>query len=183
MGTPRPVSNVLLIVAAFSRHPAALQWAHQWAQSCWGPIRLESPQFSFNETTYYESSMGTGLQKCFFVFERLIDPASLAEIKQATNQAERLYAAEAGNSEERPLNLDPGYLTESKLVLASTKDHAHRIYLGQGIFAELTLGFRKGVWTPWDWTYPDYRRSDYHIFFDAARTFYRQQLMTVSGEA
>ena len=69
----------------------------------------------------------------------------------------------------RPLNLDPGYITPAKLVLASTKDHAHRIYLRDGIYAEVTLSFRGRKWQPLEWTYPDYRRDDYQRFFTECR--------------
>jgi hypothetical protein len=73
------------------------------------------------------------------------------------------------HSEPRPLNLDPGYITPAKLLLASTKDHAHRIYLAEGIYAEITLMFRQRRWQPTEWTYPDYRRDDYQEFFSQCR--------------
>ena len=66
------------------------------------------------------------------------------------------------------MNLDPGYITPAKLVLASTKDHAHRLYLADGIYAEVTLAFRGKQWQPLEWTYPDYRRADFQEFFTAA---------------
>jgi hypothetical protein len=113
--------------------------------------------------------MGVGLKKQFFAFERLIDPAALADIKGQTNEWEAAYAALGKHAEPRPLNLDPGYITAAKLVLASTKDHAHRIYLHDGIYAEVTLVFRHRQWQPLEWTYPDYRRDDYHRFFSACR--------------
>jgi hypothetical protein len=87
----------------------------------------------------------------------------------ATNSWEAEYAGLQLHAEPRPLNLDPGYLTLAKLVLASTKDHAHRIYLADGIFAEVTLAFRRGAWQPHDWTYPDYCRADFHAFFMQCR--------------
>ncbi|HEY2148030.1 MAG TPA: DUF4416 family protein, partial [Pirellulales bacterium] len=74
-----------------------------------------------------------------------------------------------------PLNLDPGYLTLAKLVLASTKDHAHLLYLGHGIYAEVTLYFKDGRWQHRDWTFPDYRRPDYQEFFTAARQLIRSR--------
>ena len=70
------------------------------------------------------------------------------------------------------MNIDPGYLTQAKLVLASTKDHAHRIYLDRGIFAEVTLFYKDRHWQHRDWTFPDYRRADYHAFFDECRQFF-----------
>jgi hypothetical protein len=85
--------------------------------------------------------------------------------KQQTGGWEGEYAQLARHAEPRPLNLDPGYITLAKLVLASTKDHAHRIYLGAGMFAEVTLYFKGGQWLPREWTFPDYRRSDYQRFF------------------
>ena len=79
-------------------------------------------------------------------------------------------------SERSPLNLDPGYISLGKLALASTKDHAHRIYLDRGIYAEVTLHYRRvGGWQPMKWTFPDYRRPDYHAFFDRCREFLIQQ--------
>jgi hypothetical protein len=127
--------------------------------------------------------MGVPLIKRFFAFERLIDPARLPEIKCLTNAWERQYAEDVGRSATpsyvatRPLNLDPGYLELAKLVLASTKDHAHRIYLSQGIYAEVTLQYRlKAGWQPQPWTFPDYRRADYHEFFDRCREYLRGRL-------
>ena len=100
-----------------------------------------SDAFDFTETDYYTATMGTGLKKQFVAFERLIDPAALADIKRQTNAWEAEYAALGRHAEPRPLNLDPGYITPAKLVLASTKDHAHRLYLRDGIYAEVTLAY------------------------------------------
>jgi hypothetical protein len=113
--------------------------------------------------------MGTDLKKQFVVFEQPIDPAALADIKRQTNAWEAEYAALGRHPEPRPLNLDPGYITAAKLVLASTKDHAHRIYLRDGIYAEVTLAYRDRRWQPHEWTYPDYRRDDYQQFFTDCR--------------
>ncbi len=117
--------------------------------------------------------MGTGIRKTFWAFERLADPADLPRWKLETNRWEAEYAAQAGHDEPRPLNLDPGYLTPAKLVLASTKDHAHRVYLSQGIFAEVTLYYKDRRWHPRDWTFPDYRRDDYQQFFSQCRDYLR----------
>jgi hypothetical protein len=170
----------ILLLAAFSRHAPALDWARAKAEEAWGPIALASEPFDFRDTDYYQPTMGPGLKKVFWAFTRPFDPGELADLKRLANRWEDEIAAraqrgeildDAGNpiAEVRPLNLDPGYLTTAKLVLASTKDHAHRIYLRDGIFAEITLFFRHGRWEHHEWTFPDYRRADYQHFFSRAR--------------
>ena len=168
VGQIQQPSSALLLIAACSRYDAALDWGRERAFHQYGPIFSSEP-FDFTETDYYAATMGTGLKKQFLAFERLIDSAALAGIKRETNDYEAEYAALGQHAEQRPLNLDPGYLTPAKLVLASTKDHAHRIYLGGGIFAEVTLVYRQRKWQPLEWTYPDYRREDYQRFFTRCR--------------
>lgn len=175
MGSVQPHPPVLLILAAFSRYPEALDWARQTAEEAWGPVALASPRFDHHETRYYEPTMGPDLKKMFLAFETLIDPAELVECKEVANQWEVDYQRLRRHPEPRPLNLDPGYLTEAKLVLATTKDRDHRLYLGRGIYAENTLYFHAGHWEPRPWTYPDYRRADYHAFFDQCRAYLRRQ--------
>src|SRR5690242_1339087 len=127
MGEIHVPAPVLLIVAACSRHEAALEWAHKRGAERYGPIVFASSAFDFTETDYYTATMGPGLKKQFLAFEQPLDSAALASIKRETNDWESEYAEAAQHAEVRPLNLDPGYTTPAKLVLASTKDHAHRI--------------------------------------------------------
>ncbi len=169
MGDIQLPAPVLLIIAASSRHEAALAWARERCVAHFGPVVLASEAFDFTESDYYAASMGSGLEKQFLAFERLADPAALADIKRQTNGWEAEYAALGRHAEPRPLNLDPGYITPAKLVLASTKDHAHRLYLRDGIYAEVTLTYRQRQWQPLEWTYPDYRRDDYQRFFAQCR--------------
>ena len=134
-----------------------------------GPVAAVSDAFDFTETNYYAAEMGVGLKKQFWAFAAPIDPGRLAAIKlhdQLLGSRVRRPrpASRAAAAESRP-----GYLTLAKLVLASTKDHAHRIYLADGIYAEVTLSFRGGGWQPFEWTYPDYRRADFHEFFTRCR--------------
>lgn len=171
MGQPAPPYPALLLMAAFSCDERALDWSRQQAAHAWGPVALESPRFDFVETDYYAATMGDRLRKTFFVFEGLFDPARLPAIKRQTNGWEQAYHTEGCREPPRPLNLDPGYLTLGKLVLASTKNHSHRIYLSQGIYAEVTLFYRGRQWQPWPWTYADYRRADYHEFFSRCRRY------------
>jgi len=174
MGLPSDPSPALLILAAFSRHEQALAWARQKTEAAWGPVALASPAFEFTETDYYQATMGPSLKKQFFAFQRLLDPVRLVDLKLQSNLWEAEYAALGKHPEQRPLNLDPGYITLAKLVLASTKDHAHRIYLGQGIYAEITLSFRSAAWQASQWTYPDYRRPDFQRFFLQCRERLKQ---------
>ena len=132
MGEIHPPQPVMVILAAFSHHDQVLDQAREWGIQQWGEVELESPRFEFTETDYYADSMGSHLKKCLFAFQRLQLPDGIVNWKLAANQAEQ-QATEGGDfPEPRPLNLDPGYLTDSKFLLATTKDHAHRIYLGQG---------------------------------------------------
>jgi len=176
MGVISEPTLVLPLLAAFSRHDDALSWARGKSSDAWGPIAAESSAFEFAETDYYEPTMGAGLKKIFWVYERLIDPGRLITMKRKTNDWEAGYTGVSAHQEPRPLNLDPGYLTLGKLVLASTKDHAHRLYLGEGIYAEVTLQYRHHQWQSSDWTFPDYQRADYQQFFDVARDRLRERL-------
>lgn len=173
MGQPLSHPPVLALVAAFSRHEAALDWARQRIEQQWGAILLEGPRFEHRETRYYESSMGPDLLKTFWALPPF-DPAQLPARKILSGLWEQEYAALGLHPEPRPLNLDPGYLTEAKLVLASTKDRDHRLYLHDGVFAEVTLHYTGGAWRERPWTYPDYRRPDYHEFFTRCRDHIRR---------
>ena len=173
MGSISPPKPVLLLVAVSSRYEGALDWAREKIAAEFGPAGATSPAFDFTETDYYATTMGSDLLKQFVVPAAAIDPGRLPAIKRLTNQWEADYIAATDHPEPRPLNLDPGYLTMAKLVLASTKDHAHRLYLGEGIYGEITLSFRAKAWHPAPWTYPDYRRSDFQQFFTASRELLR----------
>lgn len=173
MGRPEPHRRVLYLMAAFSRDPAALAWSQARAEAEWGPLALASPVFDFVETPYYEPTMGTDLKKVLWAFEQPMAPEDLPQRKLQTNLWEDAYQSQASGSESRPLNLDPGYLTQAKFILATTKDRDHRIYLRDGIFAEITLFYRAGRWQTREWTYPDYQRPDYQQFLSECREYYR----------
>jgi hypothetical protein len=175
MGHTNTPTPALLLVAAFSRHGDLLALARQRLEDTHGPVALASPEYAFDQTRYYEPTMGPGLRKQLWAFERLIDPADLPAIKHSTNALEQAFATESPRPEPRPINLDPGYLTLAKLVLATTKDQAHRLYLRDGIFAEITLQFRDGRFQPWPWTYADYRLPEVLAFLAEARAWYRQR--------
>jgi hypothetical protein len=134
-------------------------------------VALASEPYAFDQTRYYERSMGAGLRKQLWAFAEPVGPDRLPAIKLATNALERELAG--GRPEARPINLDPGYLALGKFVLATTKDQAHRLYLRDGIFAEVTLQYQDGAYRPWPWTYADYRLPEVLAFLAEARQFYR----------
>jgi len=130
-----------------------------------GKVDFESGPIDFNYTVYYEKEIGPGLKRRFISFGRLISIQDLYRIKLYTNRLETKFS----NLGKRQVNIDPGYVDLAKLVLASTKDYAHRIYLRKGIFAEATLNYRSNSFSPNDWTYPDYRSQEYIDIFNKIR--------------
>jgi hypothetical protein len=175
MGQIKTHEPVVLIAAITSRNLAAFEWSAARAEEAWGPIAKRSPIFDFTETEYYKKSMGEDLKKQFLAFENLIDPVEIAATKHLSNDWESEYTNQNSFPESRPVNIDPGYISEAKLVLVTTKDRDHRIYLRDGIFAEVTLHFRQKAWTHARWTYPDYQRTDFQDFFTECRTWLRER--------
>jgi hypothetical protein len=137
-----------------------------------GPLDYESALMPWEFTDYYFRELGENLWRKFTAFQRLIDPLRLAEVKLFTNSLEGRFS-EGG---KRKINLDPGYLDSAKLVLTTTKNRDHRIYIGQGIFAEVTLHFRGKSFQAWEWTYPDYATPEYISIFNKIRALYREQM-------
>jgi hypothetical protein len=179
MADPRSPDPELLVVAAFSRHLPALEWAKTRLQATYGPVALTSPPCPFDQTDYYAATMGSDLRKQFFVFAEIIPADSLPAVKLHTNALEAELAATGAYPEPRPLNLDPGLLCLGKFLLATTKDQAHRVYLRDGIYAEVTLRFHAGAFEPWPWTYADYRLPEVRDFLGQAREYYRRRLHEV----
>ncbi|MBQ9813532.1 MAG: DUF4416 family protein [Thermoguttaceae bacterium] len=180
MGEIRKVKPVLLLIAAFGVDEEALALGKARVEREFGPIAMESPTYRFDDfTRYYDKEMGAALPKRFWIFERLADPGDLAAIKIKTNAWEeeigaKLYA-EGKVPTPRPLNLDPGYIELGKLILASTKDHAHRIYLRDGIFAETTLMYAQKQWKALPWSYADYQDPKNQEFFSECRIYLKKR--------
>jgi hypothetical protein len=162
----------LLIVAALSRHDAVLAWAQARLQEVFGPLCCLGPTIAFNHTQYYKRTMGPGLKKQLLAFARLVEYDQLAAVKRRTMELEQDVRETGSFAEARPLNLDPGFLSLGKFVLATTKDQAHRIYLHGGIFAEVTLRYHHGAFEPQPWTYPDWRLPEVLEFLQQARVAY-----------
>lgn len=142
-------------------------------KSLLGVIELRSPFYSVDTfTRYYEREMGRQLQKCFIAFRGTGVVDRLPRYKQQTNKLEQQWAKQG----KRTVNIDPGYITMAKVVLATTKDYAHRIYLDDGIFGDLHLVYSGGQYQPMPWTYPDYAQPLATDFFSTLRERLRSEL-------
>ena len=144
--------------------------------AAFGPADLVSEVWVFDQTDYYADELGPRVLRQFVSIEQLIDPGDLAEIKLRTNEIEQQLATTLAMPFPRPVNLDPGVIEPSKLILASTKNFAHRIYIGRKIYAEVTLVFDKGQWRLLPYTFPDYKRPEYLEFLSRVRSRLVQQL-------
>jgi len=179
MGTIRPPKRAKLLAGLLSADPDLLLLARRRLTERFGDIEFETELWPFTNTDYYRDELGDDIQRQFVFFRELCSVESLPDIKRETNAVEqRLCDETARPHSARPVNIDPGYITFSKLVLASTKDYSHRIYLHQGIYAEVTLRFEAGQWKSWPWTYPDYAADTYHAAFTQARESLKSQLAT-----
>ncbi len=168
--TPRPVK---IFVGLLIGRPVLAEQIEPMLVDRLGPIDVRSEVLDFEYTDYYQEEMGRDLKRYFWGFRDLVSPDRLVDIKVDTNELERSALSEEGR---RWANLDPGYLTRAKVVLATTKDYAHRLYLGNGIYGEVTLIYRDKRFEPLPWTYPDYRSGAYDSFFGRLRVTYMRQL-------
>lgn len=167
---------VKLITGFIFKEKAGFENAKAFLKRRFGDIDFESQVIPFIHTGYYESEFGRDLKRSFTSFKKLITLDSLPKIKLATNRIEgRLVYGKS-----RLVNIDPGYLDLSQLVLASTKDYSHRIYLSCGIYAEVTLVFRGKTFIGWPWTYPDYKTQEYIDIFNAIRGIYAEQIKEIA---
>jgi hypothetical protein len=160
--------KVKLVIGFIYKDEAVFIRALEKLKKQFGKVDFESQAIDFNYTDYYTAEMGSKLKRRFISFSRLIPIQDLYQIKLYTNRLENKFA----NDKRRQINIDPGYVDLAKLVLATTKDYAHRIFLRKGIFAEVTLTFRNNAFSPNDWTYPDYRTQEYIDIFNQIRKLY-----------
>lgn len=168
MGKIRKYNPVKLIFGFIYSDETVFVEAKTKLKRKFGKIDFESAAIDFNYTDYYEKEMGPGLKRRFISFRKLIPMVELYRIKLYTGKLESRFL----NGLSRKINIDPGYVDLAKLVLASTKDYAHRIYLHKGIFAEVTLSYRGNSFSPNDWTYPDLRSPEYISIFNQVRKLY-----------
>ena len=170
---PKPVKLIVGILAADS---SCLKVAIEAIEKELGEVDLVSDIWPFDKTDYYKEQTGLSILRQFVSLNELIDPGRLSEIKLKTNRVEEKLAETLTQLLPRPVNFDPGIIEPSKLILATTKNYSHRIYIGNRIYAEVTLIFHKGTWQPMEYTYPDYRQECYFAFFDKVRAKLIKQL-------
>ncbi len=144
-----------------------------------GAIDARSGTLPWNLSRFYEKEMGTGLFRRFVSFARLDSPGNLADIKLRTQLVEEKYRWTAGQRKGRRVNIDPGYLETGKVVLASTKNAAHRIYLKAGIYGETTLLYYDGLFQGCPHTYPDYQWAETLSFLTSLRAVYLDTLRQI----
>lgn len=138
----------------------------------YGDILIKSPDIEFNHSKYYQQEMGTGLKRKVMGFKKLIERDRLVEIKIFTTSLEKEFSIEG----KRSANIDPGYISGEHLILATGKGFYHRPYLGNGVYADLTLVYQQGKFRSLEWTYPDYISEDMISFFIELRKSYTEKL-------
>ena len=178
MGIIQEHKQVKLVTSVFSQDKNLIDSVVRMLVDKFGKIDFKTKLLDFNQTNYYEKEMGKTLLRRFVSFEGLIEPDSISDIKIYTNELEKSISPSWKIERKRDVNIDPGYLSLSKLVLVSTKDFYHRIYLNNDIYAEITLIFKKethskGGFQPFQWTYPDYESQEYRSIFNQIRKIYK----------
>jgi len=175
MGGIRPVTPVKLFCGILFLEQDACEEAISLMELGYGPADVRTESLPFTATNYYSEEMGHPLFRVFVSFETLIQPGLLPDIKLETNRIEKTLREKTGAA-GRPVNLDPGYLSAYQIVLASTKNYAHRIFLRDGIYGEIEFFFKREGIRCLEWTYPDYRSEKYHRIFLRIRSIYLKQI-------
>lgn len=172
MSQPREPRPAKLIIRFLFRDAGVQQQALDALVSDFGPMDFLSAPQPFLYTTYYNNEMGKEIRRQTAGFLNLVAQGSLPDIKLRTNEIETSLLRQG----KRQVNIDPGLLSPERLVLATGKNFTHRIYLRDGIFADLTLVYQKGEYRPLPWTYPDYREPEFLHYLSVLRKKLRFQL-------
>jgi len=165
MGVPHPPEKAGLFIAILFSQREILRSVLPLLGERFGEVLLSSPEYAWDHTHYYEKELGRPIFRRFFFFKESFDPLLLPEVKLETNAIEAAFTENG----KRRINLDPGYVMRSRIVLASAKDYSHRIYLGKGIYGEVALYYKDKRYNPFPYTYYDYRKPECLNIFDTAR--------------
>lgn len=172
MGIPKDPKPVKLFASLIFKEEAPFHSALKMLADEVGTIEEKIPPATFSHTDYYEKEIGKGLFRVFILFKELFPRELLPGIKLKTNEIEAAFS----ESHRRSVNIDPGYISLENVILATTKGFAHRIYMGGGIYADLTLMYSNGTYRPLEWTYPDYGEAKTISVFNEWRENYKQVL-------
>lgn len=164
-----PLAKKLVAFLYPTDNTQLLERAREDFTSRWGQIQRESAHLPFDWTDYY-AGIAPSLTRCFFSF------AGLRSVDALPRWKREAIELEAASGAPRRVNIDPGYVDGARLVLASTKDNAHRVYIEGGIFAEVTLCRRGGKWEPFFHTFPDFRSGIYDEFLDSVRMDWKEEM-------
>lgn len=177
MGEVRSPQPVKLFIATLYEDGEVLDLVTPHLTERLGTIEWQSNPIPFTYTDYYRD-IGEKLFRVFLVFQDLVDPGILPDVKLFTNELEKTTA---DATHPRRINLDPGYFDGGKIVLATTKNFSHRVYIGKGIYAEATIKWEKGDFRPFPYTYPDYQSEAYRPVLRKIRDLYRASLKALSS--
>lgn len=177
MASTGPATPVKLFVATLHAPDAPLHQAIGSLTERWGEIDFMSEDFPFQATNYYEAEMGNTLLRRFYSFAKLIGPEEIVAAKLFTNSVEDRFRKNDG----RTINLDPGYLDFYKVVLASVKFGGQKIYLQNGIYADMTLVMFKGKLESFAWGFPDFKSGAYDAVLFAIRDLYKAQVREIKS--
>ncbi|MBI5299501.1 MAG: DUF4416 family protein [Deltaproteobacteria bacterium] len=137
-----------------------------------GPVEFKTPWHIFNHTPYYEEELGPNLKRCLISFKNIFEPEKLPELKNASRKLE----SELAMGKQRTINIDPGYVDLFKFLLASGKAGGQKVALAKDVYAYTLLRFEKGIWQPFEWTYPDFKESTYHPVLLEARESLKREI-------
>ncbi len=165
MAIPRPPEQALFFVGILASGRRELALAADALEREFGPAHSGSRIWAFDNTDYYRDELGPAPVRAFLAWDGLFSSDRVGHRKIASNRLEQELASAVGGAFSRPVNLDPGYLTLAKVVLASAKNYAHRIHLHDSIYAEITLQYKQGRLHALPWTFPDYASGRYDGFF------------------
>ncbi|OGC39125.1 hypothetical protein A2Y85_02035 [candidate division WOR-3 bacterium RBG_13_43_14] len=172
MAEIKPVAEVVPIIGFLFTEDIEPDYVNGELSARCGRSIMHSQKIPFTHTDYYSKEMAAVIFRQWHAYEKKILPGELAEIKTFTNLVEKKYLNE---NKGRMINIDPGYISLSNLVLASTKNYSHRIYLDLGIYAEITLIFKHEHFMPLEWTYPDYKEPAAIEFFEKVRKNFKEK--------
>lgn len=169
MGLIKKPDPAILFIGMIAGNEELFSLASGELERIFGKISHQSPVYPWNHSGYYEDEIGRDLKRKFIFFGNPIMPDRIADIKIGTNRIEELFSLDEEGKRKRMINIDPGYMNMAKIVLATTKDFSHRIYLKDGIYSEVTLIYQGNSYRPLPYTFPDFRSDDYIGLFNSLR--------------